>query len=157
VCACVPVCLCVCVERERERERGREREGEREGERERERARDCPVYHLVHFRHREDDDAVENNQRHICTNKGLPSTVRKQQNVGRATQSLALERGRPPLGSMLKADYAINILCITFGKECEACDAAVDQFAWDLVELPLELENHRCDCVDLLPLTCAEE
>jgi hypothetical protein len=52
---------------------------------------------------------------------------------------------------------AAGIRCITFGKEGEACDAAVDQFAWDPVELPLELENHHCNCVRLLVLTCAEE
>ena len=55
---------------------------------------------------------------------------------------------------MLAGDYAARIRCITFSKEGEARDAAVDQFAWVPVELPLELENHRCDCVDLLALTC---
>ena len=58
---------------------------------------------------------------------------------------------------MLAADYAIGILCITFGKEGEARDAAVDQFAWNPVELPLELENQRCDCVGLLALACTQE
>jgi hypothetical protein len=42
----------------------------------------------------------------------------------------------------------------------------MDQFAWDPVELPLELENHRCDfscdfvgllTPTCLALTCAEE
>jgi hypothetical protein len=50
-----------------------------------------------------------------------------------------------------------GILCITFGEEGEAFDAAVDQFAWDPVELPLELENHRSDCVHLLALACTQE
>ena len=67
---------------------------------------------------------------------------------------------------MLAADYAIGIVCITFGKEGEARDAAVDQFAWDPVELPFELENHRCDfrcdfvgllTPTCLALTCADE
>ena len=58
------------------------------------------------------------------------------------------------------------IRCITFSKEGEARDAAVDQFAWDPVELPLELENHRCDfrcdfvgllTPTCLTLTCADE
>ena len=67
---------------------------------------------------------------------------------------------------MLAGDSAARIRCITFGKEGEACDAAVDQFTRDPVELPLELENHRCDfrcdfvgflTLTCLALTCAEE
>ncbi len=58
---------------------------------------------------------------------------------------------------MLAGDSAAGIRCITFGEEDEARDAAVDEFAWDPVELPLELENHRCYTVGLLALTCAEE
>ena len=67
---------------------------------------------------------------------------------------------------MLAGDSAAGIRCITFGQEGEARDAAVDQFAWDPVELPFELENHRCDfrcdfvgllTPTCLALTCADE